>query len=224
MEIELIIDSETKTCTQCKETYPATEEFFYKQKTHTKKNGTFYKLSTWCRECQLNNSKQYRIDNLEDVKAYDKFRYRKKEDYYKDKAKRWNTENEDKKKINYKKWQEENKEKLFVYGKNRRMNKEHEISETEWFECLDFFNNKCAYCGISEGEAYEKYDQLLHKEHVEHDGANDITNCVPSCKGCNGSKHLFSLNDWYKESNPVYSKRRYNKIVKWLMSFTTESK
>ncbi len=216
MELELIIDSETKKCTKCEETYPATEEFFYKQKTHTKKKGSFYKLSSWCKPCTIKNSFQWAksIDperRKEYFKKCDSQQYRKelKREYSK----------KQKESGYYKQYQEDNKDKFSGYGKNRRMNKEHEISETEWFECLDFFNNSCAYCGISEGEAYEKYDQLLHKEHVDHDGANDITNCVPSCKGCNASKHLFSLNEWYNDDNPIYSKRRYNRIVKWILSF-----
>lgn len=218
--MELKVETDFKTCSKCNRTYTATEEYFYKQLTRSKKKGDCYKLSSWCRECTIKKNKQYRIDNLDEVKEYDKFRYRKKEDYYKSKAKRWSKENIERKRENYKEWVKNNPDKLYEYGKERRMNKTHEISDTEWFECLDYFNNSCAYCGIPEVDALEVYGHLLHKEHVEHNGANDITNCVPACRECNSKKWEFDLNKWYNKDNPIYSKRRYNKIVKWLMSFS----
>ncbi|MED1863273.1 HNH endonuclease signature motif containing protein [Fictibacillus nanhaiensis] len=116
-------------------------------------------------------------------------------------------------------WRQQNKDKLSEYGKLRRMNKTHEITEEEWIECLEFFNYKCAYCGMTEEEHYNTIGQQLHKEHVEHTGANDITNCVPSCKNCNSQKWEFDFHDWYTEDKSQYSKRRYNKIIKWLMNF-----
>ena len=45
---------------------------------------------------------------------------------------------------------------------------------------------------------------------------NDLSNCVPSCKQCNSQKHTDSLEEWYNEDNIKYSKRRFNRIHKWL--------
>ena len=56
----------------------------------------------------------------------------------------------------------------------------------------------------------------LHKEHVDHNGANDLSNCVPACQSCNSSKWEFDFNDWYCPNNPVFTQERYEKIVKWL--------
>jgi NAD-dependent DNA ligase len=56
----------------------------------------------------------------------------------------------------------------------------------------------------------------FHKEHVEHNGNNDITNCVPSCKSCNSSKHVSDLEEWYTPDNSIYCEQRLIKIKHWL--------
>ncbi|MGM7720554.1 HNH endonuclease [Metabacillus sp. Hm71] len=207
---------ELKQCTKCKAIKPLAE--FYKQKKQNKKLGVYYTPSTECKDCLKGRAKIWQSNNRDKMReAYKKcdsqdYRKKIKSDYSK------------KQKENgyYKNYQQNNKDKFNSYGKNRRMNKEHDISDQEWFECLDYFKISCAYCGITEGEAFELYNQLLHKEHVVHNGVNDVTNCVPACKSCNSNKWEFDLNEWYNENNPIYSKRRYNKIIKWLLSFSEE--
>ncbi|MGG0667793.1 HNH endonuclease signature motif containing protein [Lederbergia citrisecunda] len=207
---------EEKECTKCKETYPATEEYFYKQLTRTKTKGAFYRLSSWCKKCSIKSSAKWQ----ESISVERKREYYKKCDSSDRRKKVKRDFGKYQREIGYtKEWQENNREWLYNYNKTRAMHKSHDISETEWFECLDYFDSKCAYCGITEGEAYELYDQLLHKEHVEHNGANDITNCVPACKGCNSQKWEFEMNEWYNKDNPVYDIKRYNRIVQWLLSF-----
>jgi hypothetical protein len=55
----------------------------------------------------------------------------------------------------------------------------------------------------------------FHKEHVNHEGSNDLSNCVPSCKLCNTSKHVQELEEWYKRQ-PYFSEERLQKIYKWI--------
>lgn len=112
-------------------------------------------------------------------------------------------------------WQRNNKDKIKQYNK-KRTEKKHEITKQEWIDCKNYFNNCCAYCGISEVEAKKQQGQNLHKEHVIDCGRNDLKNCVPSCKSCNSEKHLTSLNDWYNVKNPKYTKDKYLKIYQWL--------
>lgn len=217
------VKTDLKECTKCNKKYPATDEFFYKQKTHTKKNGVKYTLSSWCKECSRVRSYSFYIKNKESHLAQKREHYDVDEKFRQEKLKKQKVidrRNKETKKLYMKQWQKENKDKVYKYAKDKRGNKEHDISETELFECLDFFNNSCAYCGITEGEAYERFGQLLHRDHIDPDGANDITNCAPACRGCNTSKHVSELNEWYNKDNPVYSKRRYNKIIKWILSFT----
>jgi hypothetical protein len=56
----------------------------------------------------------------------------------------------------------------------------------------------------------------FHKEHIDDDGANDLSNCVPSCKLCNSYKHQYIFDDWYNKNNPNFNQDRLNKIIKWL--------
>ncbi|RNB59424.1 hypothetical protein EDM57_04590 [Brevibacillus gelatini] len=58
--------------------------------------------------------------------------------------------------------------------------------------------------------------QDLHKEHVIHDGRNDLKNCVPSCRSCNSEKNTRTLNDWYNKNNPKYTYERYFRIYQWM--------
>lgn len=209
-------DYEEKECTKCKEMFPATEEHFYKQLTRTMTKGDFYRLASWCKKCSIKNSTKWQ----ESISVERKRGYYKRCDSSDRRKKIKRDYSKTQKEIGYfKEWQEENREWLYNYNKERSQHKAHDISDTEWFECLDFFENCCAYCGITEGESYELYNQLFHKEHVEHFGANDITNCVPACKGCNSQKWEFELNEWYNNNNSIYDQRRYSRIVEWLLSF-----
>jgi len=63
--------------------------------------------------------------------------------------------------------------------------------------------------------------QDLHKEHFDHDGNNEIDNCIPSCHSCNSSKRKFSFEEWYRPDNKrlkngTYNEERKNKILKWI--------
>lgn len=113
-----------------------------------------------------------------------------------------------------KEWEINNKQKLYIYGK---MHKNHEISEKEWNFCKEYFNNSCAYCGLTEEKHKLIYDQQLHKEHVDHNGANDLSNCVPACKSCNSSKHTFKLGDWYNHNNEHFNTENLERINNWLL-------
>ena len=117
-------------------------------------------------------------------------------------------------------WRINNKEKIKTYYEERQ-HKNHKISKIEWEACKEYFNYEYAYCGLPIEEHIIKFKGKLkqgdfHKEHVDYDGANDLSNCVPSCKICNSSKHKYTLEEWYNENNSNYTKGRYDKIIKWI--------
>ncbi|WP_146239827.1 HNH endonuclease [Paenibacillus illinoisensis] len=116
-------------------------------------------------------------------------------------------------------WKKNNKERYRGYGKKRYI-KKHDIDDKEWALCKDYFNNNCAYCGLSQEDHHIprkghliKID--LHKEHVDDQGANDLSNCVPSCQSCNSSKWVYGLSEWYPRQT-FYSEKKLSKIHKWL--------
>lgn len=122
---------------------------------------------------------------------------------------------------NYKNWQEKNRDRIKQYNENRRMHKKHKISEKEWEDCKRYFNNKCAYCGLPIDKHFNVFRGELrltdfHKEHVDHDGSNDLSNCVPSCKKCNSSKRDSVFEIWYTPEKEFYREERLIKLHKWL--------
>jgi hypothetical protein len=202
--------SDNKKCLICGEYFPATTDYFYKNK--SSKDG----LNSYCKECTKKKSYQWQLDNRERHNEWMKGFFKS------EKGKKLRKKDLEDGKMRSRKWQKENPDKVRHHNLKWQMNKKHEISEDEWESCLDYFNYSCAYCGITQDESIKLYNQRLHKEHVDSNGANDISNNIPACRKCNSSKRTYSLNEWYNNDNTNYSKRRYNKIIKWLMSFCEE--
>lgn len=113
-------------------------------------------------------------------------------------------------------WRKNNPEKCKQYNDKRSANKKHLITEKEWKDCKQYFDNSCAYCGMTEDEHKFKFKKGLHKEHVINDGRNDLKNCIPSCEPCNSTKNIKTFNEFYNVTNTNYSIDKYKKIVQWL--------
>jgi HNH endonuclease len=148
---------------------------------------------------------------LEVAKKWGKDNRQRKTEYERE----WNKEKGKYRKDYQKNWRKNNRNKLKEYN-YKRMQKDHNITKIEWESCLSFFNQSCAYCGMTEVDSRKIYNQRLHKEHVIHDGRNDLKNCIPACKSCNSSKREYTLNHWYNSSNPVYTREKYLHIVLWM--------
>jgi len=101
----------------------------------------------------------------------------------------------------------------------------HEISSQEWISCKNYFIDKdgdwsCSYCGLKIQDHWITIKGKLvssdfHKEHVDDEGYNDLRNCIPACRDCNGFKHQFNMEKWYKKQIS-FTEERYNKIVLWV--------
>ena len=198
-----------KTCKYCNETKELSE--FYSMN-KTRKDGTpvtYYHPE--CKQCAIKLAIQWQKDNPEKRKIHEKKQNKspKKRQQIKELSKKARDSG-----VYYEWLKNNNKSKEYV--EKRMQHKKHNISKKEWEACKAYFDYKCAYCRLSEKEHKQKYKQGLHKEHVQHDGSNDITNCVPSCKVCNSSKHTSTLTEWYNKNNPVFTQYRLNKINKWL--------
>lgn len=209
-EIHKLIDGKDhKICRNCKEWLPSKEHFY--------KKNNFDGFDTNCKKCTSIKAGKWAKENRESKLASDR-KYQAKPErrkYTKEKMKEYVNEGR------YKKWQQNNKDKIKNYNKQREMNKKHDISKKEWEKCKEYFNYKCAYCNLPIEEHFNVFRGELrltdfHKEHVDYHGSNDLSNCVPSCKKCNSSKHTSKLEDWYNSGSKIYSKRRLNKICKWL--------
>lgn len=186
--------------------------YFYKNKSNSIDG-----FNPSCIECTCKKSRKYRDDNLDNVKAYEKKKYQNKKNYYKENNRRYYAEKGEKKRALTRLWQktDHGKKKYKGYRKNRE-HKKHNISDSEWELCKSFFGNACAYCAMSYDEHKIKHNEDLHKDHLCHEGRNDIKNCVPSCRSCNPSKRTYTLNEWYSSSNINYTYERYHRIYLWI--------
>lgn len=78
----------------------------------------------------------------------------------------------------------------------------------ELIECLDFFNNSCAYCGEASPLTVD------HIIPIFAGGSNNIYNIVPACQRCNSSKQHHSIFDWFP-SKEFYTPERLIRINQW---------
>jgi hypothetical protein len=195
-------------------------------------NGTKSKFNVMCKICQRIYYDAYYNKNKEKLikqtNAYfwanrDKHNAQKLEYYNLNKEKfhanhkEYCDNNLEKVKADAKLWSQKNPEKWKKYNENHR---QHDITTKEWEECLKFFNNTCAYCGLPLEQHIasrngKEFIMKFHKEHVDDEGYNDLRNAVPACRSCNSSKHQFSLDEWHLKQK-FFSMDRYIKITWWI--------
>ncbi|MCP1159370.1 HNH endonuclease [Bacillus infantis] len=204
---------EYKMCASCDEWHPMNEDWFYKNKSSP--DG----FHPYCKE----KAKEKAWNNYKDDPTGEK--KSKKAENMKDYAHTYNGLIKRRKAVENwrakggsKEYYSKNKNELIKYNTEHYKRKKHNFSNKEWENCKKYFQYQCAYCGMSEEFHKEIHKQQLHKEHVIHDGSNDLSNCVPSCKNCNSQKHDIDFDYWYVNRCPKYSEERYNKIMKWINS------
>lgn len=204
------MDGITKTCTKCGEIYPATEEYFNKQK-----RGKFG-LRANCKNCQRawrNNNQEHinkyqnnwRKNNKEKLKSYEVDRSQRDRKYREKHKKRRYEVNEV--------WRKNNHDKLKMYTQKRRSLKSKlpaSFTKTQWNECKKYFDYQCAYCGNS--------DKKLHQDHfipLVKGGEYTKQNIIPSCASCNSSKRDKDFKEWYRDRE-YYDEARERKILNYL--------
>lgn len=206
-----------RKCTKCSEWIIENNNNFYFRKPKIPEMGFVPK----CIICFRKDANDHRIANRDKNLIGQKIYYDKNKDKLNKGSRDWAVEHPDRNSINQSEWRQANPEKCREYSKFKAQYKSHKISIKEWNSCKQYFNNECAYCGLHISEHYFTRKRVtkngdFHKEHYDDDGANDLSNCLPSCGSCNFKKWRINFDEWYCEENPVYSKERYNKIIKWL--------
>lgn len=198
-----------KQCNICNEFKPANKEYFYLNS----KNITDG-LYPYCKLCAVAKASKRQEENKDKKLEYAK-RYN-----HKPGIKEINKEYKRKyrEKGGQANWFKNNKDKAKLYRESHR---DHDVTQYEWEECKKYFNNSCAYCELHISEHFVPYRGKLkwtdlHKEHVKHDGVNDLSNCIPACQSCNSQKWIFEYEEWYNNLNVKFSFERHGKIVQWL--------
>ena len=207
----------TKQCNDCKEIKLLDEFYVYK---HVSKNGEIkFVVYSYCKKCCVIRSRNYQKRNKEKYKIIKSNWGNTHLDLKHGRDRNWKKTNKDNYQEYQKTWRENNKDKIKTYT-SKRYHKNHKISEKEWDLCRKSFDYACAYCGMSEKEHKKKYNEQLHKEHVDPSGSNNITNCVPSCKECNSEKNIYLLDEWYNNNNIKFTQDRCDKIMEWILKTT----
>lgn len=196
---------EYKLCSDCKEWHPMNGDWFYKNKTSP--DG----FNPYCKEATKKRSWAWQKDNWDKMLIHFKKENAKQEKKQRHRELYW----ERKEKGYYQDYYDKNKEKFKGYNANRR-NKNHDISNKEWEACKEYFNHSCAYCEFPLELHKEIHNQDLHREHVDPNGKNDLSNCIPSCVTCNVRKKVKSLSEWYNRENENFSTNRLSRIFYWL--------
>ncbi len=80
------------------------------------------------------------------------------------------------------------KQVAFCNRRARHRGLAHTLTPLDWQSTLDFFDQKCVYCG---GVAWT----IDHFQPLASGGGSTHSNCVPACSSCNATKASSSSND-----------------------------
>jgi len=186
----------------------------------------------------LEYQKQYYEDNKEKVLMKSKLWYENNKDSVAIQSKQYYESNKERIAKQSKQYYKENREERLEYSKQyskenrvryrqhwqKYMMKKNELTCTltikQWGKIKKYFNNSCAYCGMTEEEHYMIYGEQLHQDHfipLSKGGGYKVSNIIPACRSCNSSKHNNFFNDWYFDYKH-YNKERHDNITKYISS------
>ena len=212
--IRIVNGIKERRCTSCNEWYLETAEYFYMHNKKKPERG----FQSECKKCAIKRALKRQNEKYDEIlsgiQSWQKENRNKTLGY----MRKFYQNNKDERREYVKDWvKKSGKEKEYA---NRH--RKHDITNTEWKNCKDYFNNNCAYCGLPIKDHFAERNNIVfnmdfHKEHVDDNGANDLRNCVPSCQSCNSTKNVKTI-DEFLECGFVekFTKERYNKIQKWL--------
>lgn len=103
--------------------------------------------------------------------------------------------------------------------RSKKKNLLSDLTVEQWNKILEYFNHSCAYCGMTEEEHKQKYNESLHQEHIipmSQNGVFSDFNIIPSCKECNSKKNKMDLEN-YLYHNEKFTIDRYIKIIDYFL-------
>lgn len=160
---------EMKTCTQCKQEYPKTTEYFYKKRKS---------VAAICKSCRKIYDAEYRNNNKEEIKQRQKNWFQKNKSY--------------KNEQNRQHWLK-NRESYRIRERRYRARKLQNVSEpyTEQ-QVLDKYGHNCYLCqepiDFTVPRKEPKGFQVEHVIAISKGGPDTLENVRPSHAACNWSK------------------------------------
>lgn len=232
-----------RKCAKCNSEYPATPEYFYRQKCGK------YGLGSLCKLCSKIATNDYKKSHPEKTKEYNRrgsLNYKARDpERYKAKAKRSKDKHKDKLRVQRKEHYQKNKTHINKVNneyylnhpevakaaiqrrKARKKNLPDTFTPEDWQRALDYFEGVCAICGRS--------PDLCHVIAMDHwipltspDSLGTVAeNIVPMChsrkggsNGCNNSKTnkhpLVWLTQSFSKRKANQIERRINKYFEWI--------
>lgn len=236
----------TKTCTTCNQPFPATLEFFHKRKNSP--DG----LRTMCKVCRikyqreyyaknrehsLKQMKQYRQENIEQIRIYDRNRPEKSRERKREYSKGYTAKNKAKKSEYDRKYRARNHEKLkgraAVWAKNnpekflaiqhRRMARKLSLPDTftaeQWIVCLEYHHYCCAVCGNQLRDLFGNVEP--HADHwiplASPECPGTVAeNMICLCNHCNSSKKATPALQWLIWK---YGKKKASEILSRIQTY-----
>jgi hypothetical protein len=131
-----------KTCTRCGIRKPATKEYFYAQPRG------LYGFFASCKKCDIERTT---------------LNYRQNPHKYRAWQKAWYAKNRDRDYARTREYARRHPEKIRLYSQRRQSRKRSladTLTHSQWLECLEWWNNCCAYCG--------KQRDFWHTIEMEH--------------------------------------------------------
>jgi len=158
------------------------------------------------KEYQRDYQKKYSKVNKISISEYQKQYYIKNKNHLSKYKAQWIKDNPEKEKM------------IQLRRKTRIRQLPHYFTNEDWEYTKKYFNNSCAYCGITEYEHTIKTGQVLHQEHfipVIKEGGYVRQNIIPACRDCNASKAEKDFFNWYHKQE-YYDKKRERLILEYL--------
>jgi 5-methylcytosine-specific restriction endonuclease McrA len=146
--------------------------------------------ASWCKSCRKKTHQEWVARNRERIREYHREYNRKWREKHREKMlakdREYRAKNPDRVREILRRSQQKNPEPRRQGAARRRARKamvESTLTTAQWFDILDIFHHRCAYC--------LRTDVALHKDHViaiSRGGGNVEENVVPCCKRCNSQK------------------------------------
>lgn len=196
-------------CVECSKQRAAAHRCKHREKINAANRQNYYSN----REQRLQQVKEYRQKNLEEIRV-------------KNAVRRSKPENRERQKQYHKRYRQVNKDKLLQAKRDYRLKNLQRVAQSikrwkqttkgrvsikischkrrsllanadsftvfEWETQLERFDHACAYCGC---ESELTVDHVIP---IIKGGCNLIWNVVPACARCNLSKNKSDLSEWYK--------------------------
>lgn len=211
--------SKYKTCSRCKQSFPATNEFFPKQS--SKSDGLAYH----CKSCDRLRCRNYDTVHRDKRRGYTRQNASNEKDrhakYYKINRERILNRNRE--------WAKNNPDNLraraIIHVAKRKARKRglpDLFTRTQWKIALDYFNNCCVYCDKPQGLwTWICADHYIPLDSAECPGTV-AHNMLPACNECNSSKCNRNAFEWmvskFGKKNAILKTSQIQDYFAWMLN------